>query len=43
MKTLRVNIPGKEYDIRIGEDLLKSAPELIKSVSNCDRVAVVTD
>ena len=32
MKTLRVNLPGREYDIHIGHGLLNRAEELINEV-----------
>lgn len=49
MKTLRVNLPGREYDIHIGHGLLNRAEELINEVfpdgSNKKekRITVVTD
>ena len=43
MQTLRVNVPNREYDIKIENGLLAQAGELIKEVFNGERVAVVTD
>ena len=43
MKTLRVNIPEKEYDIKIEKGLLDSCGALISEISPCCRVAVITD
>ena len=43
MEKLRVNIPGREYDILIGRDILKNAAEYIKEVFGGEKIAVVTD
>lgn len=46
MRTLRVNLPGREYDIHIEGGLLDRIPELIKEtgLSKSDgRITVVTD
>ncbi len=43
MKTLRVNLPNREYDIHIGGGLLGSAGELIRQVTDCKRAVIVTD
>lgn len=43
MKKLRVNIPGREYDIIIGKGLLERAGELVSEVAECKKIAVVTD
>lgn len=43
MKVLRVNIPQREYDIHIGVGLLDRSGELIRAVTDCVKVAVITD
>lgn len=43
METLRVNLPGREYDIHIGTGLLERADEFIKQVYAGRKIAVVTD
>ncbi len=43
MKSLRVNLPGREYAIKIENGVLHQAGELIKTIINPCRVAVVTD
>lgn len=43
MKTLRVNLPGREYGIHIGGGLLSRAGELIRQVTDSKRAVVVTD
>lgn len=43
MKTLRVNLSGREYDIYIGKGLLDCAGELIRRISSCKKAVVVTD
>lgn len=43
MKSLTVNLPGREYDIKIENGILNQAGELIKEIINPCRVAVVTD
>lgn len=43
MKTLKVNIPGREYDIQIGTDLLKDSATLISKIYSGKKIAVVTD
>ncbi len=43
MKTLRVNLPGREYDIKIESGCLKRVGELIGEVKSACRVAIVTD
>ena len=43
MKTLRVNLPGREYDIHIGAGLLSRAGELVRGLTNCKKLAIVTD
>lgn len=43
MKTLRVNIPQREYDIHIGTGILNKAGELIREIADCKRAVVVTD
>jgi 3-dehydroquinate synthase len=41
--TLRVDLPGREYDIHIGEGLIGQAGELLRPHLRRPRVAVVTD
>lgn len=43
MKTLRVELPGREYDINIGNGLLAKSGELIGEVYGGKKIAVVTD
>lgn len=43
MKTLHVNIPGREYDIKIGHGLFDWAGNLISESCSGEKVAVVTD
>ncbi len=43
MKTLRVNIPGREYDIKIQKGILDNAGALIAEVASAGKAAVVTD
>ncbi len=43
MRKLRVNIPGREYDIIIGKGLLEKAGELVSQVADCKKIAIVTD
>ncbi len=43
MKCLKVNLPGREYDIKIENGILSQAGELIKEIINPCRVAVITD
>lgn len=43
MKILRVNLPGREYDIHIESGILKQAGEFIKPVFPQGKIAVVTD
>lgn len=43
MKTLRVNIPGREYDIHIGAGLLNNSATLISKVYSGDKIVVATD
>lgn len=43
MKTLRVNLPNREYDIKIENGILNQAGKLVKEIINPCRVAVVTD
>lgn len=43
MRTLRVNLPGREYDIKIENGCLDSVGELISEVKSACRVAIVTD
>lgn len=43
MKTLKVNIPGREYNIKIQKGLLDNAGALIAEVSPLGKAAVVTD
>lgn len=43
MKTVRVALPGREYDILIGGGLLEQAGERIKPLANGNGIAVVSD
>ena len=43
MKTLKINIPGREYDINIEKGILKRAGELLKPLCNGSKATVVTD
>lgn len=43
MKRLRVNIPGREYDIAVGAGLLRESGRLIREVYSGDTVFIVTD
>ena len=43
MKTLKVNLPGREYDIHIGCGLLAQAGELVRGLTACKKLAIVTD
>ncbi|MBQ9736832.1 MAG: 3-dehydroquinate synthase [Clostridia bacterium] len=43
MQNLRVNIPNREYDIKIGKGLLSKAGELISAVHSPCRTAIITD
>ncbi len=43
MKTLKVNIPEREYNINIGTGILCRAGELIKEVYGGRKIAVITD
>lgn len=43
MKSLRVDLPGREYDIKIENGILNQARELITEIISPCKVAVVTD
>lgn len=43
MEVLKVNIPGREYEITIGSGLLEKSGETIRKISNAKKAAVVTD
>ncbi len=43
MKTLHVNIPGYEYDIIIGQNILKDATKYIRTVLAPAKILIVTD
>lgn len=43
MKTLHVNVPGYEYDIIIGQDILKDAATYIAKVAKPAKILIVTD
>ena len=43
MQTLRVNLPGREYDIKIEKGILGKSGELIAEIHNPCKIAVVTD
>ncbi len=43
MHTLRVNLPGREYDIKIEKGILDHSGELISQIHKPCKIAVVTD
>ena len=43
MKTLRVNLPNREYDILIGKNLLDDAGDIIKERFAPPKAVIVTD
>ena len=43
MKTLRINLPGREYDIHIENGLLEKSGEYLRRISSGSKVTVVTD
>ena len=43
MEKLRVNIPGKEYNIFIERDILRNTGDYIKEIFSGEKIAVVTD
>ncbi len=43
MKTLKVNIPNREYDIKIEKGLLERAGELLLEVTKPCKVAIISD
>lgn len=43
MKTLRVNLPGREYDIHIENGLLEHAESQIKQIFSGSKITIVTD
>lgn len=43
MHTLCINLPGREYDIKIEKGILERSGELIAGIYNRCRIAVVTD
>ncbi len=43
MKTLRVNIPQREYDIHIGKGILSDIGKILSGVYDGKKIAVVTD
>ena len=43
MKTLRVNVPGHEYDIVIGHNLLNQTASYIEAVCKPSKILMVTD
>lgn len=43
MQTLRVNLPGREYDIKIEKGILDYSGKLISEIHKPCRIAVVTD
>ncbi len=43
MKQLRVNIPGREYDINIGRNILDISGSIIKELASPSLIAVITD
>ena len=43
MKNLRVNLPGRSYDIRIEHGLLRRAGEEIRTVYQGEKITIITD
>ncbi len=43
MHTLRINLPGREYDIKIEKGILEHSGKLIAEIHNRCKIAVVTD
>ncbi len=43
MKTLKVNIPGREYEIIIDAGILEKSGEIVRKLSDAKKAAVVTD
>ena len=43
MKTLRVNIPQREYDIHIGKGILSDIGKILSGIYDGKKIAVVTD
>ena len=43
MKNLRVNLPGRSYDIRIEHGLLRRAGEEIRTVYRGEKITIITD
>ena len=43
MKILKVNIPGREYNIHIGSGLLEKTGEIVSEIFNGKRIAIITD
>lgn len=43
MYTLKVELPNKNYKIHIEKDLLNSIGEKLKSLTNSNRIAIITD
>ena len=41
--TVHVSVPGAEYDVLIGRDLVERVGELVRDVSSARRVALITD
>ncbi len=43
MKTLRINLPGREYDIHIASGLLEQTGDYLRGLSHGEKVIIVTD
>ncbi len=43
VKTLRINLPGREYDIHIKNGVLKESGKYLRSISSGNKVTIVTD
>lgn len=43
IKNLKVNIPDREYDIRIGNGIIKDSGKMIREIYSGDKIAIVTD
>ena len=43
MKILKVNIPGREYNIHIGSGLLEKTGEIVSEIFKGKRIAIITD
>lgn len=43
MRVLKVNIPGREYEIKIEKGILKNSGEIVRGLTKASRVAIVSD